>query len=411
MPAPHLRSIGLAGFAILILPLAAVGAASTPGICTINSNAPPAVERALDGVLSHIMAPDRELLPDKLKIYFTPDYGAPPGAVLSVQGPGWRYVKAVGLADIAARTPLDCSMPFEIGSNTKMMTATVLLQLQEEGKLSIDDKLARHLPEIADRLPNGNAITLRQLAQHTSGIFDYSDNAPDGMPGILEGDMTDPAALIRPRTPQEMIDFAIAHGRPNFAPGEKGKWKYSNSGFILLGMVIEKIEGLPLQKSFENRIFAPLDMKRSFLWNGVPIASFGLPRAWLKAPFDYETSGWNMSQGWAAGSVISTADDMHRFIDALLSGKLFKSQGTLTLMQQTVPTDSPIDMGYGLGMKQIELDLWGHGGQTLGFLSAYGAFPAQHVTYVAWSNSSTNILAFADAMISEALQSSGALKR
>ena len=93
--------------------------------------------------------------PAIVKKYLGPDPGSAPGVVLSVRGPGWRYVKAAGLADPGTGTTMDCAMAFEIGSNTKMMTATVLLQLQEEGKLSLDDPLSRHLPEIAAKLPYG----------------------------------------------------------------------------------------------------------------------------------------------------------------------------------------------------------------------------------------------------------------
>jgi len=380
----------------------------TSGTCAIPSNAPTPVAKALDQVLQRIFKPSPETLPEPIKKLYTPDFGAAPGAVLSVQGPGWRYIKAVGVADIEKQTPLDCGLPFEIGSNTKMMTTTILLQLQEEGKLSIDDPLSRFLPDIAAQLPNGRALTLRHLAQHTSGVFDYADNSEDGTPGILAGGATDANLLKRQVEPQEMIDFVVRHGKPHFAPGDKNAWSYSNTGYILLGMVIEKIEGVPLEKSLDRRIFEPLGMDHTFLWRGIPRPAFGLPRSWLQAPFDHETTDWNLSQGWAAGGVISTADDMHRFIEPLLGGKLFKSPQTLALMEETVSTGSPLDLGYGIGLKLIDKGQWGHGGQTLGFLSSFGGFPAEHISYIAWSNSSSNIIAFGDMLIRDALKSSGA---
>ncbi len=133
---------------------------------------PDAVEDELDGVLSQVLAST---------------FGSAPGAVLSVRTDDWHYIAAAGFADPEAGTPLDCASPFQIGSNTKMMTAVVLLQLFEEGRLGLDDPLSLHLPEIAARLPNGEAMTLRQLARHTSGVFSYADNAPDGTPGLMEG--------------------------------------------------------------------------------------------------------------------------------------------------------------------------------------------------------------------------------
>lgn len=380
--------------ALLSAPSRAGAEPAGSGVCASATDAPKPVQAALDAVLHRIVAGS--------------DLGAAPGAVLSVRGPGWRYVKAEGLADPEAGVPIDCAMPFQIGSNTKMMTAVVLLQLQEEGKLSVDDPLSKHLPEIAARLPNGGAMTLRQLAQHTSGVFSYTDNAPDGEPGLMEGGTTDPQALRRQVSPEDVIDFVVEHGAPLFPPGKSGAWSYSNTGYTLLGLIIERVEGLPLEKVFETRIFGPLGMDNSYLWNGIPRPDFGLPRSYLVAPFDYETTEWNMSQGGAAGGVISTVDDMHAFIEALVGGVLFDSPGTLALMQDTVPTSSPAE-AYGIGLERTGPDLWGHGGQTLGYISAIDAFNGRDISFVAWGNTSMNPLALGAANITDALRSSGAL--
>ena len=264
------------------------------GPCEIETTAPEAIIQALDSILSSAVDPKSE---------GGQAFGTAPGAVLSVRAPGWRYAKSIGLADPDEGSPIDCRMPFQIGSNTKMMTATVLLQLQEEKMLSLDDLLSRHLPTIARQLPNGDSITLRQLAQHNSGVFSYTDNAPDGTPGIMEADVTDPAALRAGYRPQELVQFAIDHGTPSFAPGTEGAWAYSNTGYILIGIIIESIEDKSLAEVFETRIFVPLGMQDTYFWNDVPRPDFGLARAYLQAPFDYETSDWNMSQGWAAGGV------------------------------------------------------------------------------------------------------------
>lgn len=169
-------AIALTGAALMLMlfPSAprAVADTAIAGTCGVQTTAPPAVEKALDRVLQQVLGADPDAAPAVVRQLLQDKLGAAPGAVLSVRGPGWRYDKAAGLADPAAATPMDCAMPYEIGSNTKMMTAVVLLQLQEEGKLSLDDRLSRHLPEIAARLPNGEAMTLRQLAQHTAGLFD-----------------------------------------------------------------------------------------------------------------------------------------------------------------------------------------------------------------------------------------------
>jgi D-alanyl-D-alanine carboxypeptidase len=387
----------LSGLAMLAAVLAApAGHAGDPawaGPCAEVTDAPAGLVAALDAALAAVVQGTF--------------MGAAPGAVLSVAGPGWRYVRSAGMADPEAGRKVDCAMPFQIGSATKMMTAVVLLQLHEEGALSLDDPLSRQLPEVAARLPHGDAMTLRQLAQHTAGVFSYTDTAPDGTPGIAVASMSDPVALRRPVSPQDMIDFTLTHGQPSFAPGAAGQWAYSNTGYTLLGMVIERAEGLPLSKSFENRIFGPLEMHATYLWDDVPRADFGLPRSWLKPPFDVETTTWNLSQAWAGGGVISTVGDMHLFIRALVGGALFRSPATLAEMQQTVPSPIPGTQGYGLGLIRLEGDFWGHGGQTLGFIASVGASAGAEVSFVAWGNSAANPVAFIAADIADALSAAG----
>lgn len=370
----YLKALAL--LLLALLPAQALGQAASPKPCEGDSNVPAALGAALDAALQGVVTGNQ--------------FGAAPGAVLSVEGPGWRYARAIGMADPQSGRPVDCAMAFQIGSNTKMMTAAVILQLAEEGRLSVDDPLSAHLPELAARLPHGQAITLRQLLQHRAGVFSYTDSAPDGTPGIAVASMSDQAARQRAYTPQDMIDFTIEHGQPAFEPGAEGKWAYSNSGYVLLGMVIEQLEGLPLDKSFENRIFAPLRMTRSYLWDGIPRPAFGLARSWLKPPYDVETTDWNVSQSWAGGGVISTPADMHKFMAALAGGRLFRSPATLTLMQQTVASPIPGTTGYGLGLIRLDGSFWGHGGQTLGFISATGASAEKKVSFIAWGNSASN---------------------
>jgi D-alanyl-D-alanine carboxypeptidase len=374
-------------------PVAAESAVFGP--CGVTSDAPAEVSGALDVLVQGVVAGT--------------ELGAAPGAVLSVSTPDWRYIRAVGMADPATAMPVDCAMAYQIGSNTKMMTAAVILQLHEEGRLSVDDLLSAWLPDVAARLPHGAEMTLRQLLQHRAGVFSYTDTAPDGTPGIAVASMSDPVALRRGVTPEEMIDFTIDHGTPSFAPGADGQWAYSNSGYVLLGMVIEAAEGLPLDKVFENRIFAPLGMTRSYLWDGVTRPAFGLPRSWLMPPHDVETTAWNLSQAWAGGGVVSTVEDMHRFVTALVEGELFREAGTLALMQETVPSPIPGTEGYGLGLINISGDVWGHGGQTLGYISALGADAGAGVSFVAWGNSAANPVVLIAPDVIAALREAGVI--
>lgn len=368
--------------------------------CPTDAAVPTRVAEALDGVLTAAVDTEGPL---------SAAFGAAPGAVLSLQAPDWTYARAAGVADPETGQPISCDMPFQIGSNTKMMTATVILQLKEEGALTLDDRLAVHLPEIAAGFPNGDVITLRQLANHTAGVFSYTDNAPDGAPGIMEGDIADPEALRRGFTMTELLNFAIEHGEPSFPPGAEGQWAYSNSGYILLGLIIEKIEARPIAEVFKARLFDPLGMKDTVYWNDVPSPELGLPRAYLGIPFDVETTDWNMSQAAAAGAVVSTAADMHVFIRALMSDVLFTAPDTFDVMQDTVPTGSPGIPAYGIGLAEKAPGVWGHGGQTLGFQSEVVEFSEQGISLVGWATSSQNTMGLGAQVVSQALVDGGVL--
>lgn len=369
-----------------------------PTQCAAETTAPQAVETDLDELLASFIDPNSPNASIS---------GYAPGAVFLIDAPDWRYYKAAGVVDVASREPINCEMPFQIGSNTKMMTATVLLQLQEEGKLNINDPLSKYLPDYAAALPFGDQMTLRQLATHTSGVFSYTDNAPNGVPGIMEGDLTDAEALAQGYTPDELIQFVIANGQPNFEPGAEGQWFYSNTGFVLLGIIIEQITGQPLADVFRERIFEPLDMNDTFLWNDVPQPEFGLPSSYFQAPFDVETTNWNMSQGWAAGAVISTAEDMTKFMRGLLKGELFQDDATLALMMDGVKLNNGQFVQYGIGLAEKLTGVWGHGGQTLGFESDTGYVLENDVSIVVWTNAAKDQAAVGAQLVDQVLVSAG----
>lgn len=383
-------------FCLVATNVSAQGPASGP--CAEMATVPAPVAEALDRFLHSTIDPEAPRSPVE-------GYGT--GAVLSVTGPGWRYVRAVGVIAPESDVPMTCDMPYQIGSATKMMTATVLLQLHEEGALSVDDLLSAHLPDTAAALPNGDVITLRQLANHTAGVFDYTNNAPDGTPGVMVGDLSDSAMMSIGYTPAALVAFAVDHGEPTFAPGAEGAWLYSNTGYVLMGQIIERITAKPLESVLEERIFGPLGMSDSFLWSDVPRPHFGLPRSFFTPPFEIESTDWNMSQGWAAGAVISTVDDMSVFIAALLEGQLFDDRTTLDIMQDTVPTGRSLMPQYGIGLIEISPGLWGHGGQTLGFVSDTAYIPQENVSIVAWTNSARSIAGHAGLEVSTSLKLSG----
>jgi D-alanyl-D-alanine carboxypeptidase len=266
------------------------------------------------------------------------------------------------------------------------MTSAMLFQLQEEGVLSLSDPLSKWLPDLAAQLPDGEEITLDMLLTHTSGVRDYFD-IPTATGTSIESGAADKAMLTRGFTPEELVKLVADTGRSDFAPGADGKWKYSNTGYILLGLVIEKATGKSYEQNLTERILAPLGLKQTYLQTGQP-APGALPQAYYKSPFDFTTGEWNASQGWSAGAVVSTPDEFATFLKALFTGKLFKQVETLELMQQH--TSAGVDvLGtgtiYAHGMLNNQ-GVLGHGGQTLGFQSDGGYIPDKDVTIVMWSN-------------------------
>lgn len=403
---PRLIRAGIAAlafvFPVFTLPaLAQSGSESALSLCPNDRNVPNGVAAKLDASLRMFNDGQADTVAT---------FGYAPGAELFVRAPDWTYHRSVGTADLATGTALVCGAPFQIGSNTKMMTAAVLMQLVEEGLVSLDDLLASHLPEIAAALPNGGKMTIRQLANHTSGIFSYTDAAPDGAPGIMEGALSDPNLLGKSYTPDDMVRFAIDHGVPTFEPGADGQWAYSNTGYVLIGMLLEKTAGQPLENLFQDRLFEPLGMKNTFLWNASPKPEFGLPRSYYQAPFDIETTGWNMVQGWAAGGVISTSVDMDLFMRGLIAGRVFKDPATLTSMMAGGPAGSAF-VQYGIGIGEKPGGFWGHGGQTLGFESDIGMFRDADISLVVWTNSARNLAALGSIFVLGALGEADALQK
>jgi D-alanyl-D-alanine carboxypeptidase len=321
--------------------------------------------------------------------FLTADSMAAPGVSMLVITPNGQYFKAVGVSDAAACTRLMPDSAYQIGSNTKMMTAAIIYQLQEKGRLSTSDKISKYLPELAAKLVNGKEITIEMLLTHTSGLADYFDvNTGDG--GIAAGVNTK-SILIRGYRPEELIQLVASSGKADFKPGQAGKWKYSNTGYILLGLIIENVTKKSYEENLKSRIFKPLGLKKTYLQIGQP-QNGAIPQAYYQPPFSFTTSEWNASQGWSAGAVVSTSQEFAVFLKALFTGKLFKNKATLGLMLANPPASvGALGEGtvYGHGMLNNN-GVLGHGGQTLGFQSDGGYIPNKDMTIVMWANSATN---------------------
>ena len=259
------------------------------------------------------------------------------------------------------------------------------MQLQEEGILSMDDPLSAWLPEWAEKIPYGDEITLRQMAQHTSGIWDYGDP-------IIGEAAAHPVHLEDYYTPDELVRYAIDNGTPDFKPGEEGQWKYSNTGYVLLGMVLEAATGEKLSDLYQTRIFDPLGLESAVFIEDVP-EPYEIINGywWTEDGHELNTTKWNVSQGWSAGGIAMTAEDLLTYAQALAAGELFQDPGSLEQMLAFDPDGMDGYMPAGLGLLDFSLlgapGSWGHEGQTAGFQTLWFTNPQTDVTVVGLSNS------------------------
>jgi len=254
---------------------------------------------------------------------------------------------------------------FRIGSITKTFVATAVLQLVGEGRLELDEPVARRLPGF---LAAGEQITLRHLLNHTSGLPEYAAD-PALFAGIAENRVWDPRELV---TMAEMQP-------PLFEPGSA--WAYSNTNYIVAGLLVEAVSGRPLARELDRRIFSPLRLRQtSFpaataLLGGYHARGYVTTEVFPTAdgqPLD--VTGYNPSHAWAAGAIVSNAADLATFLKALLSGQLLPP-ALLQEMKQTVaedPSDPGKTFSYGLGLRRVTDACganWGHGGTIFGYQS------------------------------------------
>lgn len=285
-----------------------------------------------------------------------------PGLVVGVRRAGEEpNIVASGRADLGSGRRMTPQDRFRVGSLTKPMVATVILQLADEGLLSLDDPLARFLPGV---LPDADRITLRQLLNHTSGLGNYTDD-----PGFLNTAFADPARVW---TPQQLIAIAAAMPR-NFAPGAADRWDYSNTNYILLGLVAEVAGGQSVIAQLGARVFNPLGLTSTYFSQETS----------LRGPFAQgyvDLNGINNlavgtqvspTVAGAAGAVVSTAGDALRFAEALAAGALVSpashaAQLSLVPASRVRLPGESFDIGYGLGV--LVSDGWiGHDGAIPGY--------------------------------------------
>ncbi|MFI5804543.1 serine hydrolase domain-containing protein [Streptomyces sp. NPDC051561] len=292
-----------------------------------------------------------------------------PGVVARAEGPGGSrpWTATAGVGNLTTKQKRSTQDRFRVGSLTKTFTATVVLQLEAEGRLSLDDRVEKWLPGVVrGHGHDGAKITLRQLLQHTSGVFDYTSDPEFGEERMGAGFLEHRYDSL---TARQLVKVALGHA-PAFEPG--AKWQYSNTNYILAGMVIEKATGRSYESEISRRILRPLALRAT----SVPHDESRMPkpssRAYSKLSRDpaatkkYDVTELNPTLAGAAGGMISSTGDLNRFYRALLTGKLLPAQ-QLKEMKTTVPIgDMAPGYHYGLGLFSQKLscgkEVWGHTG-------------------------------------------------
>jgi D-alanyl-D-alanine carboxypeptidase len=307
---------------------------------------------------------------DKLAASTLATSGVPSVSVAVVREGQIVYLKAYGDARLEPKTAAATDMRYSIGSISKQFTAASILLLQEQGKLSLDDKVAKFLPD----LTRANEVTIRQLLSHTSGYQDYWPQ-----------DYVMPM-MLQPTTAQKIMD-GWARKPLDFDPGTK--WQYSNTNFVIAGVIIEKASGKSLVEFMNEKIFAPLGMKSVAIMD-VTKASGSDPVGYLRyalgplRPAPKEGAGWL----FAAGELAMTAEDLAKWDIAMIDQKVLQPASYRELEREVQLTNG-LGTRYGLG---VSIAMEGghrgisHGGEVSGFTAENVVFPDERVAVVALTN-------------------------
>ncbi|MFI5728836.1 serine hydrolase domain-containing protein [Kribbella sp. NPDC051587] len=289
-----------------------------------------------------------------------------PGAIATVrdrQGKSRTYTAGVG--DLATGAPVPRASRVRIGSNTKTFTSVVLLQLVGEGKIGLDRPVDTYLPGLVrgDGI-DGRKITVRQLLQHTSGIPDYDEIfGTDYLP--LQHTYWEP---------RQMLDEALRK-KALFAPGTN--WEYSNTNYILAGLIIQKVTGRPVGEEITRRVIERAGLRDTY-WPALGDQRIlgPHPKGYYKTTPDgpaTDVTESEPSMGWAAGQMIATPGDLNKFFSALINGKLLKPAQLQEMLHTVHAPDLDVngDGEYGLGIAKLALSCggfaWTHGGDIPGF--------------------------------------------
>jgi D-alanyl-D-alanine carboxypeptidase len=285
-----------------------------------------------------------------------------PGAILLVRDGGDVRRLTGGVADLATQREIRAGDRYRIASLTKTYVATVVLQLVDEGKLRLDDTVERWLPGL---VPAGDRMTIKQLLNHTSGLYDHEKD-PEVLEPYVNGD------LGYYWSPLRLVELAVSR-EPLFAPGDTERSSYSSTNYLVAGLIVEAATGRSIGDELKQRVFRPLHLSETTY----PTESTRLPSPYahgyflLGEPPLVDVSAFSPSLSGAAGAIVSTVDDVADFYRALLSGHLLDPE-LLVAMKHTPLPASNADLGqrHGLGIERFPTSCgtaWGHSGSFPGY--------------------------------------------
>ena len=308
-----------------------------------------------------------------------------PGLMLSIHNDEYGYTSyAEGFADLASKIKMRACHITRVGSTVKTFTAVSILLLQEEGKLGLDEKISRYLSnEQLEGLNNAHEATIRQLLQHSSGIYNYIQNLKFQTASLND--------LLRTWKPEELLSYARGKDA-YFNVGTDVK--YSNTNYILLGMIIEKVTNKPFYEFFEDRIFEPLGMEftQFAALNNVPS---NIIQGYIDLYSNLNLINTTYYSGWdyftADGGLISNTYDLNIFMTKLFHGEIL-NENSMTELTNWMEPSEPYGDGfltfYGLGIFKIETTFgpaYIHSGDAIGYFASMVYFPNQDVT-ITWAS-------------------------
>ena len=307
-----------------------------------------------------------------------------PGAVMLVAKAGEPvWAGAVGQSNLEHQKAFETETPFRIGSITKVFVSTLVLKMVEEDRLRLDDKLSQLLPEMAGQIPSSNQITVRHLLSHTAGVID-----PPNQSLQYQADIVNDPGKIKKQTAEARLRKYVAGKSLLFSPGTD--YSYSNAGYWLLEMVVEKVTGKRLSAVMSEKLFVPLGLSNTQLDQGTN-ANVARGYAVTTGNTVRDVTSWDMAEGNgnAAGGMVSTVRDLHRFYTALFGGEIISPSMLEAMQKKQLATCNSIHCEYGLGLEIWQLGTrtaFGHNGGLIGIEANALYFPETKTITVLYKN-------------------------